>query len=106
MGNVLIISEDGDSSDPDDSAAGGIIRFDWGEPVDIDSLDLLDIERPGTSVTLLDADDNILQTFDTFTGLDGSLKTLDVDVDNVDAMEVFFSSEGAIANIITTSSSE
>ncbi|MEO0678283.1 MAG: hypothetical protein AAFZ02_12080, partial [Pseudomonadota bacterium] len=29
LGNVLIISEDGDSHDPDDNAGGGIFTFDF-----------------------------------------------------------------------------
>jgi hypothetical protein len=41
-GKVLIISEDGDSSDPDDNRKGGVLTFDFSEPQPIDSIGLLD----------------------------------------------------------------
>ncbi|NEO96067.1 MAG: PEP-CTERM sorting domain-containing protein [Moorea sp. SIO3G5] len=44
LGNTLIISEDNDSSDPDDSAFGGTFTFDFGQSVVLDELTLLDIE--------------------------------------------------------------
>ena len=46
-GNILIISEDGDQSDPDDSAKGGRITFNFDEPVDLKSVIALDAERGG-----------------------------------------------------------
>ena len=42
QGNVIIISEDGDASDPDDNRFGGTFTFDFYPPVDIDSIGLLD----------------------------------------------------------------
>ncbi|MEM7695245.1 MAG: pilus assembly protein TadG-related protein [Pseudomonadota bacterium] len=47
-GKVLIISEDGDSSDPDDNAAGGKFIFEFDEPVSIQNLIALDTETGGT----------------------------------------------------------
>ena len=41
-GNVLIISEDGDSGDPDDNETGGIILFKFDPPVAISEVGLLD----------------------------------------------------------------
>jgi len=46
-GNILIISEDGDQSDPDDSARGGRIVFNFDEAVDLTSIVALDAERGG-----------------------------------------------------------
>ena len=46
-GNILIISEDGDQSDPDDSARGGSITFNFDAPVDLTSIVALDAERGG-----------------------------------------------------------
>ncbi|HMC00387.1 MAG TPA: hypothetical protein VKN14_05030 [Flavobacteriaceae bacterium] len=70
LGNVLIVSEDLDSSDPDDSAANGTsLEFDFSGygtgAVTLHSLDLLDLEDPGdtnlpTVVTLYDGMDNVL----------------------------------------------
>ena len=47
LGKVLIISEDGDSSDPDDDAAGGTIKIEFDEPITVTSIGLLDIEESG-----------------------------------------------------------
>jgi len=49
LGNSLIISEDGDGSDPDDAKDGGILEFDFSEcyggDVDVCSLYALEFER-------------------------------------------------------------
>ena len=42
QGNVLIVSEDGNVTEPDDNQFGGTITFDFNPPVDIDSIGLLD----------------------------------------------------------------
>jgi hypothetical protein len=44
-GGILIISKDGDTSDPDDSARGGTLSFNFEQPVDLTSVILLDAER-------------------------------------------------------------
>ena len=46
QGNILIISEDNDSSDPDD-AVGGEIVFDFDYPSDLYDIKLIDIEETG-----------------------------------------------------------
>lgn len=45
-GNVLIVSEDGDSSDPDDRAAGGEITIDFAQAVTFEGFDVFDIDAP------------------------------------------------------------
>ncbi|MEM9825315.1 MAG: hypothetical protein AAF958_01940, partial [Planctomycetota bacterium] len=55
LGNILILSEDGDGADPDDDAKGGTITFDFDEAVQVNYIDLLDIdtdENGGSIVTL------------------------------------------------------
>jgi Flp pilus assembly protein TadG len=47
FGNVLIVSEDGDTSDPDDEALGGWILFHFDRPTRIDSLTVFDTEDGG-----------------------------------------------------------
>ncbi|WP_311201725.1 cadherin-like domain-containing protein [Sulfitobacter sp. S223] len=44
LDNVLIISEDGDATDPDDNATGGAINFEFDSPVLVKSLTFLDLE--------------------------------------------------------------
>ena len=43
LDNVLIISEDGDATDPDDNATGGAINFEFDSPVLVKSLTFLDL---------------------------------------------------------------
>ena len=58
LGNILIISEDGDSNDPDDDADGGKIIFRFDQLVRALSVDLLDIDRnePGGMIKLYGPD--------------------------------------------------
>ena len=44
LDNVLIISEDGDATDPDDNATGGALNFEFDSPVLVKSLTFLDLE--------------------------------------------------------------
>ncbi|MEB3211665.1 MAG: phytase, partial [Leptolyngbyaceae bacterium] len=54
LGNVLIISEDGDASDPDDNAKGGTLSFTFDDLVGTISVGVLDNEEKGSSITLYD----------------------------------------------------
>lgn len=98
LGNVLIISEDGDSTDPDDNAAGGTLRFEWDNLVNIDSVDFIDIEE-GWFIDLFDADNMLLGSLDIATTADGEFGTTDIDVSGVSSMEVNLAGSGAIAAI-------
>ncbi|MGF1535850.1 MAG: CHRD domain-containing protein [Elainellaceae cyanobacterium] len=97
QGNVLIISEDGDASDPDDNASGGIIRFDFDEVVDVDSIDLLDIEEDGVFVQLFDLDGDLIEQVDVDPAGDNALQTVAIAVEDVASLEVSFTASGAIA---------
>jgi LPXTG-motif cell wall-anchored protein len=99
LGNVLIISEDGDSGDPDDADVGEQIDFDfssWGSGVvTVLSIDVLDVEvdeSPGLiavgagSVPIPDIGDGNVSTIPI--GLSGS------------SMSVILNGSGAIDNIV------
>lgn len=60
-GLVLIISEDGDPTDPDDNARGGTITFTWSTPVCYGTIRFLDIEKNG-KVKLFDENDDLIST--------------------------------------------
>ncbi|MEO1686375.1 MAG: Tad domain-containing protein, partial [Pseudomonadota bacterium] len=47
FGNVLIVSEDGDETDPDDEAQGGWLVFHWDRPTRVESLVVFDTEQGG-----------------------------------------------------------
>ena len=49
LGKVLIISEDGDSSDPDDNASGGMITIDFIGLANINDFTIVDIDRGETA---------------------------------------------------------
>ncbi|MEP5729658.1 MAG: tandem-95 repeat protein [Sulfitobacter sp.] len=103
LGGVLIISEDGDSDDPDDNASGGSIFFDFDCESTIKSLTFKDIEAgdgEGTRMIFYDADGNVIDNqFVSPTG-DGGEQTIGIFVENVARMEVRFDGSGAIDNLV------
>ncbi|MEL6928106.1 MAG: vanadium-dependent haloperoxidase [Cyanobacteria bacterium J06600_6] len=100
FGNVLILSEDGDTSDPDDSAVGGRIFFDWNSPVNIDSIGLLDIESTGGSIAVYDNSDRLLQSYDTsHLTDDGGAARVDIGLRGVGKIELDLTSSGAVTDI-------
>ena len=98
LGNVLIISEDGDSSDPDDNAGGGTLIFDFDEPSDVVNFNVLDIENGGT-VKLFDENGDLIAELPLTTTADGGTGVMDVNVDDVSRMEISINGSGAIDNI-------
>ena len=98
LGNVLIISEDNDSNDPDDNACGGTLVFTFDEPATVNSLTVLDIEEPGY-IKLYDADNNFLGKVPLpCTGNNGQAEVT-IDYDNVARMEITLGGSGAIDNV-------
>lgn len=102
LGGVLIVSEDGDSSDPDDNAAGGSIFFDFDNAVRMKSITLKDIEETGGEGTRLifynEAGDVIENHFVQPTG-DGGEVTLQLFVPGTFRCEVRFPGSGAVDNV-------
>jgi hypothetical protein len=100
-GNVLIISENGNSANPDDNAAGGSLMFDWDGVVGIDSIGLLDIEESGGTITLFGDDDTtILATIDIPALGDNIYQSLDIGTTDVGKMDVLMTGSGAVTEII------
>ncbi|KCV83642.1 hemolysin-type calcium-binding repeat family protein [Actibacterium atlanticum] len=101
LGNVLILSEDNDSSDPDDNAGGGTFVFTFDEPSTVNSITILDIEENGY-VKLYDENDNYLgKVYLPDTGNNGQAEVT-IDYDNVARMEITICGSGAIDNISFT----
>ncbi len=96
LGNVLIVSEDGDSSDPDD-VVGGKITFEFDNPSTIFDLKFIDTEEGGT-VTLTLADGST-QTFDVPELVNGGVGQLVMDVEDVVRMDVQLDGSGAIDDL-------
>ncbi|NBD29475.1 MAG: type I secretion protein [Alphaproteobacteria bacterium] len=98
LDNVLIISEDGDSHDPDDEAHGGILRFDFDAPSTMNAITLLDIEECAR-IKLYDDHGNVIYNCIYQTANNGQ-KVVDFDgVDGVARMDVIFYGSGALDNV-------
>ena len=103
LGNVLIISEDGDSSDPDDNAGGGQLIFTFDSPVTVESIVLLDLDD-GTSanVSLFSETDAELLSVDvgpTDGSGDNGVYSADLNTVRVAKLVVTFPGSGAVASI-------
>ncbi|MEL6494320.1 MAG: SGNH/GDSL hydrolase family protein [Cyanobacteria bacterium J06623_7] len=99
LGHVLIISEDGDTEDPDDNAAGGVIRLQFEETVTVEGLDLLDIDEPGSSLTFYDEDSNLIETVAIADTGDNSTQTLEFDLRGVSSIELNLAGSGALTGV-------
>lgn len=99
--NILIISEDNLSSDPDDNARGGSITFDFDAPKTIDQLTWIDIDHGETNtVKFYDAAGNLITSIDGMTTGDSKQGTQTFDVANVSKMVIEMSGSGAIDDIV------
>ncbi len=100
LGNVLIISEDGDTSDPDDDAAGGTIIFSFEQEVGVASVGVLDIDSDeGAVITAFDGDGNEITSVAALALGNNSAQIVTLDAEGVRRLEVAFSSSGAITGL-------
>ena len=99
LGNVLIISEDGDSNDPDDNAAGGTITIDFDNLATVTSLELLDIDRSGGSIDFFDDDSNLIEALEIEALGDGSRQEITPNVRGVAQMEINLAGSGALTQL-------
>ncbi|MEM9567818.1 MAG: hypothetical protein AAF974_05875, partial [Cyanobacteria bacterium P01_E01_bin.34] len=99
LGNVLILSEDGDTSDADDNAAGGTFQFAFNNLVAINSITVLDVEEGGT-IEAFGADGSSLGIVDIAATANGAVGTVDVNAEEVSSLNVTLNGSGAIADIL------
>lgn len=99
VGNVLIISEDGNSSNPDDNAAGGTIRVEFDELTRVEGIGLLDIEEAGGSITFYGENGTLIETVAIVGAGDNIAQKLDFDLDNVASLEIDLVGSGAVTEI-------
>ncbi|MCX7559949.1 Ig-like domain-containing protein [Sulfitobacter sp. F26204] len=103
LDGLLIISEDGDSSDPDDNDGGGSIFFDFDDLVRIKSLTFKDIEETtgeGTRMIFYDANGDVIDNQFVEPTEDGGERTVGIFVQGVSRMEVRLEGSGAIDNLV------
>lgn len=99
LGNVLILSEDGDAADPDDSATGGTLIFTFDEPADVQAVRLLDIDVSGATIALFDADGSRFDVIAVPNLGDNSVQVVPVDATGVSRLEITLPQSGAVAGI-------
>ena len=100
QGNILIISEDNDSSDADDNASGGTISFDFTEVSEVQSLNLLDIEEAGGTIDLFDEAGDLINTVDIPAAGDNSNQMIEINTMGVSSMDVNLVGSGAVDDLM------
>ncbi|WP_299731280.1 Hint domain-containing protein [uncultured Tateyamaria sp.] len=99
LGKALIISEDGNSHDPDDNASGGTFKFAFDDLADINRLTFLDIEE-GARVKFFAEDGSLIKTVHVSPTEDNGQVIMDFDVAGVARMDVTLYGSGAIDNLV------
>ena len=98
--NILIISEDGDASDPDDNGGGGRIILTFDFPVRVDQVSVLDVDREevgGTITAYSDIAGMIEIVAVDVLGLgDNSFQVVPIRADGARRLEIFLPSSGGI----------
>jgi hypothetical protein len=102
QGKAIIISEDNDSSDPDDNAYGGVMTFEFDEVSDVNSLTILDAEESGGSIDLFDTDGALLNSVAIPAGANNGAQVIDVNTTGVATMNVNLAGSGAVDDVCFT----
>ena len=103
MGNVMIISEDGSSTNPDDSRWGGTITFTFDEPKRIDQVLTLDYDDPNQSYVKafsdVDGNSQIKHINMTYLG-ENSFEAMEIDAIGVRRLDIHLGGSGGIPAIV------
>ena len=112
LGNLLIISQNNNANDPNDNATGGIIRFDWQNPAQVNYLDILDVDKGDTrnKIRTYDAAGNLIAEYAVRPIGDNAYQRVLLGGELASRLEMIFdpsadgTATGAIANISFTQS--
>ena len=107
LGKLLIIAEDavdadGDGlvDDPDDEAGGGVITFDFDQPTDVLSVQIVDIEETTQgSVIAYDDLDQVIANVPMQVLGDNSVQRLVINALDASRLEVVFAGSGAVSEV-------
>jgi hypothetical protein len=101
LGNILILSEDADSSDPDDDARGGTTTFTFDTPATVLSVDVLDVDcdEVGGWIRTYDAGGGLISESPILRRGNNGFQTVEVGAENVSRMDVYVKSSGAITGL-------
>ncbi|SNT09439.1 Hint domain-containing protein [Tropicimonas sediminicola] len=98
MSKVLILSEDGDQSDPDDNASGGTLVFEFESAASVDSLRVLDTEEGGY-IKCFDAEGDLIKKVWIPEICNNEQATVEIDAEGVYRMEVTVCGSAAIDDV-------
>ncbi|MEO1615839.1 MAG: Ig-like domain-containing protein, partial [Planctomycetota bacterium] len=96
---ILIISEDGDASDPDDNARGGTLVFDFDSLTTVHSVGLLDIDDTANVIRIYDANGDLINSIHAADVGNNSYQRVAIDASGVSRMEVDFIGSGAVTDL-------
>jgi hypothetical protein len=100
LGKILILSEDKDTTDPDDNALGGYIRFTFDPPISkVISIDLKDFDSRGSSITGKYAGGSDFPEIAIPKRADGSEQTVMIEESNVSRLKINLAESGGIDNL-------
>jgi uncharacterized repeat protein (TIGR01451 family) len=102
LGKVLIVSEDGNSANPNDYGGGGTIIFQFDFPVYVDAVAILDVDfgETGGSVKAFDAGGGLIASAPIDDLGDNSVQTVTLGAVGVRRLEVKFASSGAVSALL------
>ncbi|ELS05317.1 heme peroxidase family protein,putative calcium-binding protein [Xenococcus sp. PCC 7305] len=99
IGNVLIISEDGDASDPDDKATGGLLTIEFDGPVEVTGLGFLDIEEEGGFIDFFDQNYQLIETIEIDNAGNNRLQELNLNATDVARLDINLAGSGALTEL-------
>ncbi len=98
LDNILIISEDGDASDPDDNGTGGFFTIDFATPIYISGVQVIDDSE--WDVESRDAAGNLLSSVPTIPDFgDNSVETVVVNTDGVSQLRIGGPTSGGLTRV-------
>lgn len=96
QGNILIVSEDGDSSDPDD-AIGGAITIDFDNPAKVFAIKVIDTEEGGTVIVTIASGDTVEIEIPQIAN--GGVAQVLIDLEDVVSMNIMINGSGGIDDL-------
>lgn len=97
LGKILILSEDGDATDPDDNAQGGTLIFDFASPVELADLSLLD--AGGGSIQAFDVDGGLIASAAITNLGNNGLQRIEIQASGVSRLEIALDGSGALSSL-------
>lgn len=106
LGNLLIIAENSTDANmdalvdnPDDEARGGQLRFDFDDPVEIQTITLVDIDEAGGTIEVCDANGAVISTQPIPNRGDNSVQDIQIAVSGARTLKVNLAGSGGIADL-------